>query len=88
MSVPHIGKTITYDDETGILTEEIEGGYHVDKGHNTLKNEELDEMINWCRKKIAIGTKRFGSTAKWCEGYKEAMLCVMSYLHSKKVDDK
>ena len=45
--------------------------------------KEIDEMIDWCRKKIKQ-QKQFRLTGKRYEGYKEAMLCTMSYLHNKK----
>lgn len=43
---------------------------------------ELNEMIGWCKKKIA--NRPLTMTSNRREGYKEAMLQVMSYLHSKK----
>lgn len=50
-----------------------------------MSNQELDEIINWCKKKI-IDQKndRFGLSGKRLEGYEEAMHAVMSYLHKKK----
>ena len=47
-----------------------------------MTNNELDDMIDWCRKKMANLPYNF--TGKRKEGYKEAMLQVMSYLHNKK----
>lgn len=52
-----------------------------------MNNQELDEMINWCRNKIKEEKHKvygFRLTSKELEGYKTAMLQVMSYLHSKK----
>ena len=51
-----------------------------------MTNVELDEMIEWCRKRLAT-PKKYGLTGKRLEGYKEALLAVMSYLHSKKKED-
>ena len=48
-----------------------------------MTNYELDEMINWCRKKLS-NEKPFGLSGKRMEGYDQAMKTVMSYLHSKK----
>ena len=50
-----------------------------------MTNYELDEMINWCRKKLS--NKPFELTGKRKEGYEQAMKAVMSYLHSKKTKD-
>lgn len=47
-----------------------------------MTDRELNEMIDWCRKKLE--TQPLDLTGKRREGYKEAMLQVMSYLHSKK----
>lgn len=46
--------------------------------------EELDMIIDWCRKKIADEkwTRRLNS--KTLDGYEIAMKAVMSYLHSLK----
>lgn len=41
-----------------------------------MTNQELENMIDWCRKKI----KTTVLTGKRKEGYKEAMLSTMSYL--------
>lgn len=51
-----------------------------------MTDNELNEMIDWCRKKIE--NRPFNLTGKRREGYKEAMLQVMSYLHGKKDVDK
>ena len=47
-----------------------------------MTDRELNEIIDWCRKKMS--SLPFNYTGKRKEGYKEAMLQVMSYLHSKK----
>lgn len=47
-----------------------------------MSDKELNEMIDWCRKKIS--NLSYNYTGKRKEGYKDAMLQVMSYLHSKK----
>lgn len=47
-----------------------------------MSNKELNEMIDWCKKKLE--NRPLDLTGKRREGYKEAMLQVMSYLHSKK----
>lgn len=47
-----------------------------------MTDKELDALIAWCRKKIE--NRPLTLTGKRREGYKEAMLQVMSYLHSKK----
>lgn len=50
-----------------------------------MKVKEIDEMIDWCRKKLSDEKKNpFGLTGKRLEGYEQAMKSVMSYLHSKK----
>ena len=52
----------------------------------TIKNSELEEMIDWCRKKIESEKHSYdGCTGKRMEGYEKAMKAVMSYLHSKKI---
>lgn len=48
-----------------------------------MSNEELNEMIEWCRKKLA-NKHQTGLSGKRLEGYETAMKAVMSYLHSKK----
>ena len=45
-----------------------------------MTNQELDCIIDWCRKKI----KTTVLTGKRKEGYNEAMLSTMSYLSSLK----
>lgn len=47
-----------------------------------MTDKELNEMIDWCRKKMS--NLPLNCTGKTKEGYKDAMLQVMSYLHSKK----
>jgi hypothetical protein len=50
-----------------------------------MSNAELNEMIEWCRKKIRQEqSKPFGMRSKELNGYKTAMRAVMSYLHSLK----
>lgn len=39
-----------------------------------MTNYELDEMINWCRKKLS--NKPFGLSGKRMEGYDQAMKTV------------
>ena len=52
------------------------------------RNAELDRMIDWCKNKLANEKKNpFGLSEKRKEGYEQAMLSVMSYLHSKKRSD-
>lgn len=47
--------------------------------------EELNEMIDWCRNKLANEKKNpCGLSGKRLEGYEQAIKSVMSYLHSKK----
>lgn len=52
-----------------------------------MTSKELDEMIDWCRMKLAKEKKPpygYGLTGKRLEGYEQAIKAVMSYLHSKK----
>ena len=50
-----------------------------------MSDKELNEMINWCRTKLAKEKKNpYGLTGKRMEGYEQAMKAVMSYLHSMK----
>ncbi len=51
-----------------------------------MTDRELNEMIDWCRNKLA-NEKKYGLTGKRMEGYEQAMKAVMSYLHSKKDDN-
>ena len=51
-----------------------------------MTDSELDEMIDWCKKKLKITKKYRVVSGKRLEGYEMAMLCVMSYLHRKKED--
>lgn len=50
-----------------------------------MTNAELNEMIEWCRKKIHQERIRpWGMRSKELDGYATAMKTVMSYLHSLK----
>lgn len=50
-----------------------------------MTNQELDNLIDWCRQKMVTEkNKPYGLTGKRREGYKEAMLAVMSHLHDLK----
>ena len=50
-----------------------------------MTDRELDEIIDWCRKKLANEKRNpCGLTGKRIEGYEQAMKVVMSYLHSRK----
>lgn len=50
-----------------------------------MSNAELNEMIEWCRKKInQERTRPYGMRPKELDGYTTAMKAVMSYLHSLK----
>lgn len=50
-----------------------------------MTNKELDEMIDWCRKKMSTSKSNpFGLTGNRLEGYEMAFKVFMSYLHSKK----
>ena len=57
-----------------------------DIGENDMTERELNEMIDWCRKKMS--NLPFNYTGKRKEGYKDAMLQIMSYLHSRKGSDE
>lgn len=47
--------------------------------------KELDELIEWCKKKIILEKKRYPTAnSRYLEGYKAAMLVVMSRLHCEK----
>ena len=49
-----------------------------------MTDKELDEIIDWCRKKLINEKKNpYGLTGKRMEGYEQAMKIVMSYLHSR-----
>ena len=50
-----------------------------------MSDKELNKMIDWCRKKISNIPHNYSGKRK--EGYEDAMLQVMSYLHSKKGSD-
>ena len=50
-----------------------------------MTDNELNKMIDWCRKKLANEKNNlFGLSGKRLEGYEQAMKAVMSYLHSMK----
>lgn len=50
-----------------------------------MRETELNEMIDWCRKKLANEKSNpYGLSGKRLQGYEQAMLAVMSYLHSRK----
>jgi hypothetical protein len=50
-----------------------------------MSNAELNEMIEWCRKKINQERSRpYGMRRNELVGYTTAMKAVMSYLHSLK----
>lgn len=50
-----------------------------------MRDRDLDEIIDWCRKKPINEKKNpYGLTGKRMEGYEQAMKIVMSYLHSRK----
>ena len=55
-----------------------------------MSNEELNELIAWCRKKINLErTKPYRMNAKALDGYVVAMQAVMSHLHKlKEVNDE
>lgn len=47
--------------------------------------KDLNQMIDWCRKKILQEKKKpYGLSGKRLEGYERAMHAVMSYLHNLK----
>lgn len=53
-----------------------------------MTNAELNEMIEWCRKKIQQErTPPRHLNAKELDGYTTAMKAVMSYLHKLKEAD-
>lgn len=50
-----------------------------------MSNAELNEMIEWCRKKLHNERSNpYGLHGKELGGYDKAMKAVMSYLHSLK----
>ena len=56
---------------------------------NQIADKELNEMIVWCKNKLSKEKQSsFGLTGKRLEGFEQAMLSVMSYLHSKKKGEK
>ena len=49
-----------------------------------MTDNDYDRAIVWCKKKIENVKKYHILSGKRLEGYEEAMLCVMSYLHCEK----
>lgn len=49
-----------------------------------MTDHDYDKAIVWCKKKIENVKKHNVLSGKRLEGYEEAMLCVMSYLHCEK----
>lgn len=50
-----------------------------------MTNQELDELIDWCNFKLKQEKANpLGLNSKRLDGYEQAMLAVMSYLHNKK----
>lgn len=50
--------------------------------------KELDELIEWCKMKNILEKKRYPTAnSRYLEGYKAAMLVVMSRLHCLKERD-
>ena len=49
-----------------------------------MTDNDYDKAIVWCKKKIENVKKYHILRGKRLEGYEEAMLCVMSYLHCEK----
>ena len=49
-----------------------------------MTDNDYDKAIVWCKKKIENVKKYHILSGKRLEGYEEAMLCVMSYLHCEK----
>ena len=55
-----------------------------------MTDRELNEMIDWCKKKLTNEKKKpvgFRLNSKALDGYEQAIKAVMSYLHSKKGGD-
>lgn len=52
-----------------------------------MSNTELNQLIGWCRRKMREKNGDSFFSGKRKEGYNEAMLCVMSYLHSLKEEE-
>lgn len=48
-----------------------------------MTDKELNDLIDWCRKKI-VQFKKQGYNVKTRDGYENAMLAVMSHLSSLK----
>ena len=54
-----------------------------------MNDKEIDEIIAWIRQKIKKEKSNpFNLSSKRMEGYEKAMHSVMSYLHSKKEENK
>ena len=49
-----------------------------------MSNTDLNQLIDWCRRKRREKNGDIFSSRKHKERYSDAMLCVMSYLHSLK----
>ena len=49
-----------------------------------MTDNDYDKAIVWCKKKIENVKKHHILSGKRLEGYEEAMLCFMSYLHCEK----
>ena len=49
-----------------------------------MTDNDYDRAIAWCKKKIENVKKYHILSGKRLEGYEEAMLCIMSYLHCEK----
>ena len=49
-----------------------------------MTDNDYERAIVWCKKKIENAKKYHILSGKRLEGYEEAMLCVMSYLHCEK----
>ena len=49
-----------------------------------MTDNDYDRAIVWCKKKIENVKKYHILSGKRLEGYEEAMLCVISYLHCEK----
>ena len=52
-----------------------------------MSNTELNQLIDWRRRKMREKNRDRFFSGKRKEGYREAMLCVMSYLHSLKEEE-
>lgn len=52
-----------------------------------MDDKKLDELIDWCRQKLAYQKRQFSSD-KYKQGYEDAMKAVMSKLHSEKASTR